>query len=129
MKATTQELMVNIMEDIEKDLKRKEISVNVPNTSRAIENLQPDVIIEVPAIVGRDGISPVRIGRLPESLAGVCQLQACIQNLLVEAYAEKSKKALFQAIAVDPVVDNLASARAMMEHLLRLEAEYLPELR
>jgi alpha-galactosidase len=87
------------------------------------------VIIEVPAIVGAAGIAPIRIGRLHEGLAGLCQMQACIQNLLVEAYATNSKQALFQAIAVDPVVDNLDAARAMMDHMLRVEAEYLPELR
>ncbi len=127
--APTPELLVRIISDIEMNRGRREISVNVPNTTRAIENLQDDVIIEVPAIVDKNGIAPVKIGRLPEGLAGICQLQACIQNLLVEAYSQKSKHALYQAIAVDPVVDNLANAKAMMEHLLRLEAEYLPELR
>jgi len=127
--APTEELMVNIIADIELDRRRKEVSVNVPNTTKAIENLREDVIVELPAMVDRKGIDPIHIGRLPEGLAGICQLQACIQNLLVEAYVTGSKHALFQAIAVDPVVDNLPNARAMMEHMLRLEAEYLPELR
>lgn len=126
--APTTELAVPIIVDIELDRKRKEDSVNVANSTRAITNLPSDAMIEVPAIVGADGINPVEIGELPEAIAGLCRVQCSIQNLIVEAYDKRSKRALLQALAIDPTVNDIDAAKAMMEHMLRIEADYLPEM-
>ena len=124
----TTELAVPIICDMEFDKKRREISVNVPNAGRAVENLPEDAIVEVPGIVGADGVEPVHVGPLPEPIAALCHKQACIQNLIVESYRQRSKKLLLQALAIDPVVDSVKRAEAMMEHMLRIQADYLPEL-
>ena len=46
----------------------------------------------------------------------------------VKKSVKKSKKILLQAIVIDPVVDNLDRARKMMETMLKIEADYLPEI-
>lgn len=128
MVAPTHELAVPIICDIEFDRQQKEDSVNVPNIDLAISNLAPDAMIEVPAIVGADGVKAVETGPLPEAIAGMCKLQNSIQNLIVEAYDKRSKYILMQALAIDPIVNNIDAAREMMEHMLRIEADYLPEM-
>ena len=50
-------------------------------------------------------------------------------KLLVEAYRQKSKDLLLQALLIDPIVDSYPRAREMMETMLKVEAEALPELR
>ena len=125
----TTELAVPIICDIEFNRKRKELSVNVPNTSGAISNLPAQAIVEVPAMVDSSGVHALNVGPLPEAIAGLCQIQVSIQNLVVEAYREGSKRLLLQALVIDPVVDSPDRAERMMEHMLRLEAEYLPVLR
>ena len=126
--APTGELAVPIMCDIELNRGSRELSVNVPNTGNAISNLPEDAIVEVPALVDREGVKPVNIGPLPEAIAALCRKQISIQNLLVESYAERSKQCLLQALVLDPIVDSVDRAKRMMEHMLRLQADYLPEL-
>ena len=50
-------------------------------------------------------------------------------KLLVEAYHERSKKLLLQALMIDPIVDSYPRAREMMEMMLKVEADALPEMR
>jgi alpha-galactosidase len=123
----TSELAVPIICDIEFDRGRKEVSVNVANRGFAIANLPEDAVVEVPAMVDAGGVKPITVGSLPEALAGLCQIQISVQKLLVEAYRERSKKLLLQALLIDPVVNSVAQAEKMMEKMLWAESKYLPE--
>lgn len=123
------ELAVPIICDIELDRGRKELSVNVPNENFAVSNLPEDAIVEVPARVDAEGVHPIKVGALPDAVAALCRTQISIQNLLVEAYRQKSKKLLLHALLLEPVVDSVDRARQMMETMLRVEADFLPELR
>jgi len=122
------ELAVPIMCDIEFDLKKRELGGNVLNEGFVIENLPEDAIVEVPLIVSSEGVRPEKVGALPTAIAGMCSTQIYIQKLLVEAYEKKSRKALFQALLVDPVIDHIDRARKMMDVMLKVEEGYLPEL-
>lgn len=84
--------------------------------------------MEISAQVGAEGICPIKVGPLPEVLAAICRQQISIQNLLIEAYRQRAKKHLLHALILEPVVDSIDRAEMMMEHLLKLEADYLPEL-
>ena len=123
----TRELAIPIICDIELDRNRRELSVNIPNEGFAITNLPEDAVVEIPARVDGEGVHPMQVGALPEALAGVCNIQISIQKLLVEAYRQRSRKLLLQALAIDPVVDSVDRVERMMDHMLDLEAEYLPE--
>ncbi len=124
----TRELAVPIICDIEFNCNKKELSVNIPNENFAISNLPEDAIVEIPGRVNTEGVHPVKVGALPEAIAALCNIQISIQKLLVEAYRQKSKKLLFQALVIDPVIDSVDRAEQMMEHMLKVEADYLPEL-
>jgi len=123
------ELAVPVIVDIEFDRGIKELAVNIPNEGRAVSNLPEDAIVEVPAVVDRQGLHPVKVGPLPESIASICRTQIAIQNLLVQAYAEKSKSLLLQALLMEPAVDSITRAEKMMDELIRVEKAFLPELR
>jgi len=121
------ELFIPIICDIEFDRNKKELSVNIPNTGYAISNLPEDAIVEIPAIINKDGIIPVKVGPLPEAIASMCMTQITIQNLLVQAYHQKSKNLLLQALLIDPVVDSIPKAEQMMEEMLKIESDFLPK--
>jgi alpha-galactosidase len=125
----SRELAIPIILDIELDRNRRELAGNVVNRGLAVSNLPEDAVVEVPLMVSGKGIEPVKVGALPEALAGLCQLQVSIMKLLVEAFREKSKHYLLQALLLDPVVDSYNRAREMMEMMLKLEADALPQLR
>ena len=123
------ELAVPVIGDIVLDRKMWRDSVNVLNTEGYIENLARDACIEVPAVVDAQGIHPEYVGSLPEAFAAQIRLQHSIQKLLVEAYHQGSKHLLYQALLLDPVVDSSVNARKMLDYMLNIQAEYLPEFR
>jgi len=124
----TRENAVSIITGIEFDLGQREISVNLPNENLSISNLPEESIVEVPARVDKDGIHPEKTGSLPEQIACLCRLQIDIQQLLITAYAEKSKKLLLQALLLEPTVDSEKRCREMMAEFFRLQSGYLPDM-
>jgi alpha-galactosidase len=127
--APTSELPVPIIASIETGRARRLISSNVPNAGGAVPNLPHEAIVEVPIKVTGEDVTPLPAGTLPDAVAALCRLQIAIQELLVQAYAEGSRDLLYQALLVEPTVDDSRRAREMMDELLRLQREYLPELR
>ena len=125
--APTSELAVPIIAALATGQARRFISSNVPNTGGAVSNLPHEGIVEVPIRASAEGVSPLPAGALPEPVAALCRLQMSIQELLVQAYAERSKELLYQALLLEPTIDHPARAREMMGEMLRLQKDYLPE--
>ncbi|MCM8768698.1 MAG: alpha-glucosidase/alpha-galactosidase, partial [Candidatus Omnitrophica bacterium] len=124
----TNENAVSIITGIEFNQGRREISVNVPNENLAIANLPKEAIVEIPAMVDGKGIHPEKVGLLPEAIAAICRHQIAIQELLVEAYAAKSRDLLLAALLLEPTVDSVKRAKQMIDEFLRLQSGYLPEM-
>lgn len=74
---------------------------NVPNNG-LIENLPDECIVEVPCHVDRNGIQPIRIGRIPSQLAAVIRLSVNVQELTVEAALTRKRDRIYQAALLDP---------------------------
>ncbi|WP_276122118.1 alpha-glucosidase/alpha-galactosidase [Pararhizobium qamdonense] len=74
---------------------------NVPNNG-LIESLPDACIVEVPCHVDRNGIQPMRIGRIPSQLSAVMNLSISVQQLTVEAALTKSRDRIYQAALLDP---------------------------
>ncbi len=125
----SREIAIPLILDIELDRGRKELAANVTNEGFAISNLPEDANVEIPITADARGIHPVKVGPLPEAIAGICQLHVSIMKLLVEAYRERSKKYLLQALLIDPLVDSYHRAVELMEMMLKVEADHLPQLR
>ncbi len=123
------ELAIPIILGIELDRKSWECAVNVPNDRGYVENIDRDGVVEVPAIMDKGGVHPQQVGALPEALAAFCNRQVAIQKLLVEAYAQRSRNLLLQCLLLDPVVDSIDRAEKMMDDMLVLQKDYLPEFR
>ncbi len=101
-------------------------AVNVLNSGPLIANLPEAAAVEVPALVSRDGLTPLPVGPLPEGWAAHLRTQCAIIALLTEAYRTRSKKLLLQALLLDPCMHSVRGARALLEDMLQLQAAYLP---
>jgi len=101
-------------------------AVNVPNTEGYVAGLAAGTVVEVPATVDGSGIHPDKLPPIPEALLAFCRTQASIQQLVVEAYRERSRKLLLQALLVDPVVNSVQNAEKMLDYMLDLQRDYLP---
>ncbi len=120
------ELAIPIILGIELDRGNWECAVNVPNGGGYVANLDPEGIVEVPAMMNGSGVHPQEIGPLPEALAAFCNRQIAVQKLLVAAYAARSRNLLLQALLLDPVIDGVARAERMLDDMLELQKDYLP---
>ena len=56
------------------------------------------------------------------------QLQGNINRLLVEAYAERSRRKLLQALLIDPTVSTYANAVALIDEMFARQQPLLPEM-
>lgn len=104
---------------------------NVMNRGCLIENLPADGCVEVACVVNRNGIQPVRFGRLPAQMAALCASNMSMFELAATAVIERSREAAIHALMVDPLtaaVCSPAEIRAMAEELLEAQAKYIPNL-
>lgn len=121
------EVGIPIMEAIACGVEQNIPAVNVANTG-AIPSLPDDMVVEVPAIANGNGIQPQQMEPLPTGITAMIQLQGNIHKLLIEAYVEKSRKKLLQAVLIDPTISNYNSAVAMINEMCELQKDLLPPL-
>jgi alpha-galactosidase len=104
------------------------MNANVPNTG-LIGNLPAGCCVEVPCLVDNTGVRPCVVGDLPPQLAALNRTNINVQELAVKAALEGDRRALYQAVALDPLTGallRLDQTRAMVDDLLAAEATYLP---
>ncbi|HUX13873.1 MAG TPA: alpha-glucosidase [Spirochaetia bacterium] len=119
---------IPIIEGILSNSGQQELAVNLPNNG-LIDNLPPDMVVEVPATVDGKGVHGVPLGRLPIGFAGLLRNQVAVNELTVEAVLTGSRELALQALLVDPVVDNAASAEKTLDTILSLQKEFLSYIR
>ncbi|MDF2543122.1 MAG: alpha-galactosidase [Herbinix sp.] len=103
-------------------------AVNMKNNG-AIVGLPEDMVVETQAIVNGKGITLKKMEEaLPTAILGMINIQGTIHQLLLEAYLEKSKTKLLQAILLDPQAPTYYQACAMIDEMCELQKELLPEL-
>lgn len=67
-----------------------------------IDNLPEGCCVEVPCLVDRNGVQPVRIGSLPVHLAAMNQTNINVQALTVEAALTRKREHIYHAAMLDP---------------------------
>ena len=118
------ERAIPIIEGILINSNHKEDSVNLPNEG-VITNLPEDLVIEVPAIINKDGLQAIKIGEYPKGLAALLRNQASVQDLVVEAIIKESKDIAFQALLLDPTIENATKAEEMFNEMLKVNKEVI----
>jgi len=106
--------------------RRRMPAVNVRNDGY-IPNLPSDAIVEVPAMVDAGGIAPLRVDPLPAGIAALCAREIGVAELSVEASVKGDRNAALQALLADPHIHSVAGARKILDELIELQAEYLPQ--
>jgi alpha-galactosidase len=104
------------------------LAVNIPN-EELIDNLPQDLVVEVPARVDGEGVHGVKLGPLPRGIAGLLRNQVAAIDLTVEAALRGSRELALQALLVDPVVDSVERAEALLDTMLRRQKAYLGYIR
>lgn len=100
----------------------------VPNEG-AIENFDPEAMVEIPCIVGKDGYEKIAQGKIPQFQKGLMEQQVSVEKLVVEAWIERSYQKLWQALTLSKTVPSAAIAKQILDDLIEANKEYWPELR
>jgi len=65
---------------------------------------------------------------LPTGVTAMLALQGQINALLIEAYAERSRRKLLQALLIDPTVSTYHNAVALIDEMCEVQKDLLPPL-
>jgi alpha-galactosidase len=114
------ERVIPIIEGILNNDNHLEFSVNLPNDG-IISNLPEDLVVECPGIVTDKGLEGVKLGEYPRGLAALLNIQAAVQDLVVEAILRKSKQIALQALLADPVITSTSQAKRILDSMLDLQ--------
>ena len=102
------------------------LAINVPNDG-AIANLPAHTIVETPGVASGMGVLPLRMGDLPPVVSELCRREAERVELVVDAAVQGSRELALQALALDPIVDDLDVARAVLDDYLETHKATLPQ--
>lgn len=104
---------------------------NMPNHG-IIDNLPAGVPVEVPCLVDKNGIQPVKIGALPPQLAAIMQTNINVQSLTVEAALTQKREHIYHAAMLDPHTAaelDLTQIHEMVDELIEAHSDWLPTYR
>ncbi|QXD15989.1 hypothetical protein GQ464_003300 [Rhodocaloribacter litoris] len=121
------ELAIPILEGVFCGEERALDAVNVPNAGY-VPGLPEGAVVEVPARAGAGGVHPEAMPPLPEGILALLRAQVSINRLLVEAYAEGSRRKLLQALLLDPTCPSYRAAVQLVDEMCRLQQDVLPPL-
>ena len=102
--------------------------VNVPNNG-AINTLPDDAVIECSAVVGNWGAKPVSVGQLSANVLGLLHQVKAYEQLTIDAAVFGDYDKALMALANNPLVPDIKRAKAILNDILRENAEYLPQFR
>ena len=107
---------VRIMEGIVGEAPLAIATVNMANHG-CIPGLPDAMVVEAPAVADGAGLHLQQMAPLPTGITAMLTLQGQINVLLIEAYVERSKRKLLQALLIDPTVGSYNGAVALIDEM------------
>ncbi len=101
-------------------------AVNIPNNG-AIANLPDETIVEIPAVVSGRGINGLNLGPLPEPIAELLRREAMLVEMVVDTAVTGDRQLALQTLLLDPMINDIGRARAILDDYLTSFADYLPQ--
>ncbi len=100
--------------------------LNLPNHG-LIPNLPDDAIVEVPGFISGMGIRGLNFPPLPAGIAELCRRELALSSITVDAVVKRDRQLALQALLLDPMINDIDTARAILDDFLTTFAEYLPQ--
>ncbi|SES95664.1 6-phospho-beta-glucosidase [Anaerobranca gottschalkii] len=108
---------------------KKEIHVvNVKNNG-TISFLPDDAIIETNCVVGNNGAVPLIFGDVPKEIVGLINQVKIYESLAIEAGVTGDKDKAVMALVNHPLVLSVEKARKLVDELLNINKQYLPQFK
>jgi 6-phospho-beta-glucosidase len=104
--------------------KPRSVVVNVRN-GNCIEDLSPEDVVEVPCQISAQGVKPVRVGRLPESVRGLVLAVKAYERSAIRAVIEKSWPVALLAMLEYPAIGQWEIAENLRKVWMAADPEHL----
>jgi len=92
----------------------------------AIADLPDDAVVEVPAVIDRDGAHPVRLAPLPTEVVGLVQDAKAYERLAARAAITGDRRIAQLALLANPLVGRWSMAESLLAALLEANEAHLP---
>lgn len=126
MRQAHSEGAVEIIAGIAGDENVYEETVNIPNNG-AIDGLPDETIVEIPALLGGMGVQGVHMGALPFPIMELLRREAALVEMVVDTAVTGDRQLALQTLLLDPMIDDVNRARAILDDYLSQFAAYLPQ--
>lgn len=107
---------------------RHRVILNLPNDGQ-VTDLPPGAIVETPATIEGGAVTPIEQGSLPGEVSGLVRQVAAHAALAAEAAASGDRDLAVRALAIHPLVRDLATAVSLADAYFVAHAAFLPGAR
>jgi alpha-galactosidase len=101
-------------------------AVNIPNRG-AITNLPDETIVEIPGLVSGMGVNGINLGPLPSAVAELLRREAMLVEMVVETAVTGDRSLALQTLLLDPMINDIDRAKAILDDYLAAFEGYLPQ--
>ncbi|CAM4180010.1 6-phospho-beta-glucosidase [Lederbergia lenta] len=101
-------------------------TVNTMNNG-AIPDLPTNSVIEVNAVITKDGPKAIASGHLPLNIKGITIQMKAFEELVIEAAISGDYLKAYEAMVMNPLVQNEKKAKILLDELLEAHKDYLPQ--
>lgn len=106
----------------------KERFLLIVENQGAVPNFDPTAMVEIPCLVGKNGIERINQGPIPQFQKGLMEQQVSVEKLVVEAWIEGSYLKMWQALTLSATVPSAKVAKELLDDLIEANKGYWPEL-
>jgi len=92
-----------------------------------VTNMPADAFLELLCVLDRNGPRPLPVGEFPLGLRGLQTMILDAHELTIEAIVKRDRGLLRRALAIDPLVNSIATADQLISEIFTAESEILPE--
>jgi 6-phospho-beta-glucosidase len=104
---------------------RRDVQVVNMRNDGSLPFLPDDHVIEVPAVVGADGLTAVPLRRMPDEMAGLVGQVAGYERLALRAAVEGGRDLVMRALLSHPLVGQTDKAERLTDLLMAHNRDYL----
>jgi 6-phospho-beta-glucosidase len=105
---------------------RRDVQVVNTVNGATLPFLPADAVIEVPAVIGRDGAAPVPVDPVEPLLRGLIAHVFAYEELALDAAIRGGRDRVYDALLAHPLVGQAETAQCLTDRLLAENARYLP---
>jgi len=103
-------------------------TLNVRNDG-AISDLPRESAVEVNCVVTKSGPKPIAVGELPVAVSGLVHQIKSFERVAAEASVTGSYEKALLAMTINPLVTSDVKAKLLLDEMLEVHKEYLPQFR